>query len=429
MKNTPLISKGMLLPFVLLTLCFAAWGTAANMTDPLVKVFSKIFTMTNLQSSLVQFCYYGAYFCLALPAAFINKRFSYKTGVLTGLGFAAAGAFLFYPASQSMTFGYFLGALFVLAAGLSILETSANPYVMAMGPNNNAARRLNLAQAFNPVGTNIGVFLAATLILPNLNAASAQERLAMTQEQLSAIQTAELDAVMTPYVGMACVLVLIWFAIAWTKTPVETTSSTPDRKVNFRATIKRLTSNKHYRFGVIAQFFNVAAQTCVWTFTIQYVMEAMSTDEVAGGQVLQYSMITFLISRFAMTWLMGFMRASKLLAAMSTTAILLCTYAALVPDVSGVWALVAVSACLSLMFPTIYAISLHGLGEDTKFGAAGLVMAILGGALMPMLQGAIIDNYGTAISYIVPALCFAVVGAYAMLDLRSFDRQSQFASA
>lgn len=429
MKNTPLISKGMLLPFVLLTLCFAAWGTAANMTDPLVKVFSKIFTMTNLQSSLVQFCYYGAYFCLALPAAFINKRFSYKTGVLTGLGFAAAGAFLFYPASQSMTFGYFLGALFVLAAGLSILETSANPYVMAMGPNNNAARRLNLAQAFNPVGTNIGVFLAATLILPNLNAASAQERLAMTQEQLSAIQTAELDAVMTPYVGMACVLVLIWFAIAWTKTPVETTSSTPDRKVNFRATIKRLASNKHYRFGVIAQFFNVAAQTCVWTFTIQYVMEAMSTDEVAGGQVLQYSMITFLISRFAMTWLMGFMRASKLLAAMSTTAILLCTYAALVPDVSGVWALVAVSACLSLMFPTIYAISLHGLGEDTKFGAAGLVMAILGGALMPMLQGAIIDNYGTAISYIVPALCFAVVGAYAMLDLRSFDRQSQFASA
>ena len=429
MKNTPLISKGMLLPFVLLTLCFAAWGTAANMTDPLVKVFSKIFTMTNLQSSLVQFCYYGAYFCLALPAAFINKRFSYKTGVLTGLGFAAAGAFLFYPASQSMTFGYFLGALFVLAAGLSILETSANPYVMAMGPNNNAARRLNLAQAFNPVGTNIGVFLAATLILPNLNAASAQERLAMTQEQLSAIQTAELDAVMTPYVGMACVLVLIWFAIAWTKTPVETTSSTPDRKVNFRATIKRLDSNKHYRFGVIAQFFNVAAQTCVWTFTIQYVMEAMSTDEVAGGQVLQYSMITFLISRFAMTWLMGFMRASKLLAAMSTTAILLCTYAALVPDVSGVWALVAVSACLSLMFPTIYAISLHGLGEDTKFGAAGLVMAILGGALMPMLQGAIIDNYGTAISYIVPALCFAVVGAYAMLDLRSFDRQSQFASA
>ncbi|MEC8298651.1 MAG: MFS transporter, partial [Pseudomonadota bacterium] len=203
-NNAPLVSKDTLIPFVLLTICFAAWGVAANMTDPLVKVFSKIFTMSSLQSALVQFAYYGAYFCLAIPAAFINKRFSYKTGVLTGLGCAAAGAFLFYPASQTMTYGFFLAALFVLAGGLSILETSANPYVMAMGNQKSATRRLNLAQAFNPVGTNLGVFLAATLILPNLNQASAQERAAMSVSELKNVIGAELDAVMLPYVGMAC---------------------------------------------------------------------------------------------------------------------------------------------------------------------------------------------------------------------------------
>ena len=178
---------GMKLPFILLCVCFAAWGIAANMTDPLVKVFSKIFSMSTLQASFVQFSYYGAYFCLALPAAFINRRFSYKTGVLVGLGMAILGAFLFYPASQAMTFGFFLLALFTLAGGLSILETSANPFVIAMGPEHNATRRLNFAQAFNPVGTNIGVFLAATLILPRLNPATEAERAAMPAEALRTI--------------------------------------------------------------------------------------------------------------------------------------------------------------------------------------------------------------------------------------------------
>lgn len=422
MNKTPLISKGMLIPFVLITLCFAAWGTAANMTDPLVKVFSKIFTMSNLQSSLVQFCYYGAYFCLAIPAALINTKFSYKVGVLTGLGCASIGAFMFYPASQAMTYGFFLTALFVLAAGLSILETSANPYVITMGAESNSARRLNLAQAFNPVGTNIGVFLAATLILPNLHSATGEERASMSIEQLSKIQASELEAVMTPYVGMACVLVLIWFAIAFSKSPQTLGKNETKGKVNVKATIKRLLSNKHYRFGVIAQFFNVAAQTCVWTFAIGYTMEAISADEVRGGEILQYSMITFLISRFLMTWLMGFFRPALLLTITTFLAISLCLYMTIQPNISGVWALIAISACLSLMFPTIYAISLHGLGDDTKFGAAGLVMAILGGALIPMLQAAVIDSYGIVISYIVPALCFCVVGFYAGFDLKSKER-------
>lgn len=417
--QTPLVSKEMVVPFILLVLCFAAWGAAANMTDPLVKVFSKIFTMSSVQSALVQFSYYGAYFCLAIPAAYINKRFSYKTGVLTGLGMAAIGAFLFYPASQAMTYGFFLVALFVLAGGLSILETSANPYVMGMGTQQGATRRLNLAQSFNPVGTNIGVFLAATLILPKLNTATSGERTNMNSEQLTSIISAELDAVMVPYVGMACVLVFIWLAIAFTKTPNFCKQKKISKHVEFSATFKRLFKNTHYRFGVIAQFFNVAAQTCVWTFTIQYVMEALDTNEVTGGSILQYSMITFLVSRFVMTWLMGFIRPAKLLMATSIIAMLLCFYMVKMPNISGVWALVSISACLSLMFPTIYAISLHGLGDDAKLGAAGLVMAILGGAIVPVFQAVFIDAYSVAFSYVVPAGCFIIVAAYAAFDLKT----------
>ena len=418
-NNAPLVSKDTLIPFVLLTICFAAWGVAANMTDPLVKVFSKIFTMSSLQSALVQFAYYGAYFCLAIPAAFINKRFSYKTGVLTGLGCAAAGAFLFYPASQTMTYGFFLAALFVLAGGLSILETSANPYVMAMGNQKSATRRLNLAQAFNPVGTNLGVFLAATLILPNLNKASAQERAAMSVSELKNVIGAELDAVMLPYVGMACVLVLVWVAIFLIKAPIQESVESSVEDVKLGASLKRLVANKHYQFGVLAQFFNVGAQTCVWTFTIQYAMKATGGNEVSGGEILQYSMIVFLISRFVMTWVMQYLYPARLLMIMSLIAMALCIFMTQSPNLAGVIALVSISACLSLMFPTIYGIALEGLGEDTKLGAAGLVMAILGGAIMPLFQAAIIDSAGVVVSYIVPAICFLLVGGYGYFDMRA----------
>lgn len=419
------VHEGMKLPFILLVTCFAAWGVAANMTDPLVKVFSKIFSMSTFQASLVQFSYYGAYFLLALPAAFINRRYSYKTGVLVGLGCAIAGAFLFYPASLAMTYWFFLMALFLLAGGLSILETSANPFVIAMGPEENATRRLNFAQAFNPVGTNIGVLLAATLILPNLNAATPEERAAMSPDELLSVQTAELNAVMVPYVGFAFVLVIIWIAIWRRPMPTEREAvADGPREVHMGSTLSRLLANRHYAFGVVAQFFNVAAQTCTWTFTIQYVQEAIGGNEAQAGWYLQASLIVFLISRFLMVWLMGFIRPATLLTIMALSGTGLALYAMLTPGVSGVWALVAISASLSLMFPTIYGIALHGLGEDTKFGAAGLVMAILGGALMPMVHGATLDAYGAAFSYIVPALCFLVVAGYGLFDLMSEDRHA-----
>lgn len=418
-EKSPFVYREMRLVFVLLVFCFAAWGVAANMTDPLVKVFSKIFTMSTLQSALVQFAYYGAYFCLALPAAFINRRFSYKTGVLTGLGLATVGAFSFYPASQAMEYHYFLAALFILAAGLSVLETSANPFVMTLGPSHNATRRLNLAQAFNPVGTNLGVFLAATLILPKLHHASADERVRMSESVLKEIQSAELTAVMLPYVGMACVLLIIWLAILLVRVPPSREAVARDsEQVHFLLSLRHLLHNPHYRYGVIAQFFNVAAQVCTWTYTIQYVEEAIGGTEANAGLYLQYSLLLFLLSRFVMTWLMGYIRPSLLMLLLALAGSALALFAMSSPTIAGVWAVVAISATLSLMFPTIYGIALQGLGEDTKFGAAGLVMAILGGAIMPLVQGAMIDAFNTAVSFAVPAACFLIVAWYAGFDLK-----------
>ena len=426
MERKPFVHDGMRVPFVLIVTCFAAWGIAANMTDPLVKVFSTIFSMSTLQASFVQFSYYGAYFLLALPAAFINRRYSYKTGVLVGLGCAIAGAFLFYPASVAMTYGFFLLALFMLAGGLSILETSANPFVMSMGPEENSTRRLNFAQAFNPVGTNIGVFLSATLILPQLNAADPEARAAMAPDELLAVQAGELQAVMIPYVGFALVLVAIWIAIFLRRMPTEREAQRSEgpTDVEFGPTLRRLLANRHYAFGVVAQFFNVAGQTCTWTFTIQYVIEAIGGDAAGAGWYLQASLVVFLFSRFAMVWLMGFVRPAALLTAMALLGSALALYAVASPDISGVWAVVFISASLSLMFPTIYGIALQGLGEDTKFGAAGLVMAILGGALMPLVHGALMDAYGAAVSYVVPAACFLVVAAFGAFDLMSRSRRA-----
>jgi MFS transporter, FHS family, L-fucose permease len=445
-RSAGLVPGPVLLPFILLTTCFAAWGLANNMTDPLVKVFGRVWTMTALQSSLLQFSFYGAYFCLALPAAIIIKRTTYKTGVLVGLGLFAVGALLFFPASKTMVFNHFLVAVFVLAGGLSILETSCNPYIIALGPEETGTRRLNLAQSFNPVGSVMGTMLAGFLILPKVNPATDVERAAMAAEQLQTIQSAELSAVMGPYVGVAVALVLLWLAIALVKMP---RASDAGPKVDLVPTITRLARNRHYAFGVVAQFFYVAAQICVWTFTIHYI-EAIVThgdgqplvdllqasglygfvtgirliqpDQVLTGETVAgiyhvCALLAFLIFRFVCTALMHVIRPSLMLLGMSLGGGFLCLIVILSPNLLGVLSLVAISACMSLMFPTIYGIALQGLGDDTKIGGAGLVMAILGGALFPLAQGALVDWVGPAPSYVVPLMCFVVVAAYGAFDL------------
>jgi FHS family L-fucose permease-like MFS transporter len=412
-----LVHPRMGLLFVVLIGCFTAWGIAADLTTPMVAGFKHIFEMSTFQASLVQLAYFGAYFLLALPAALINERFGYKAGLLTGLGLAAAGAFLFYPASKILTYEAFLVALFALAAGCSILETSANPYVISLGPEATATRRLNFAQAFNPLGTNIGVLIAATLILPKLE--SPVDLSSATPEQVQVIRAGQLGAVMGPYIGLGLLLLAIWVVIATQKAP-KIVEEFPDAGDTGKgAVLRTLWRNKRYRFGVVAQFFNVAAQVCTWTYLLQYAQQAIGGSLELGGYLLQVSLIVFLLSRFLMTWVIGKIRATKVMAALAALAVLLCLYAMAVPAITGVIAVVSISFCLSLMFPTIYGVALHGLGPATKFGAAGLVMAIVGGAIMPVIQGATLDATSPAISFIVPAVCFAVVAAYAVYDLRA----------
>jgi FHS family L-fucose permease-like MFS transporter len=411
-----LVYPKLTIPFILLILCFAAWGAAANLTDVLVGVFRHIFDMSNFQSALVQFAYYGAYFSLAIPAALINRRFGYKTGVLTGLGLASVGGLLFFPASELLVYGWFLLALFVLAAGLSILETSANPFVIAMGPEGSATQRLNLAQAFNPVGANIGVLLGAVLILPQLTPEAS--KVIMSPEELQQSQEADLGLVLGPYVGIAAVLILIWLLIFFSRmeTPAE---AEEESDVARRGAFGRLWRNRHYRYGVGAQFFNVAAQVCAWTFTIQYAQDVVGVPTEDSGWYLQASLILFLIARFVMTYLLGIFRPTLLLFAMGVLGVALCVLAIVSQNMVGLIAVVGISLSLSLMFPTIYGVALQGLGEDTKFGAAGLVMAILGGAILPLVQGRLMDVAGTAEAFIVPAVCLAFVTAYALFDLRT----------
>lgn len=416
-ESRRLVYPGMGILFVVVIGCFTSWGIAADLTTPMVAGFKHIFEMSTFQASLVQLAYFGAYFLLALPAAFINERFGYKTGLLLGLALAALGAFGFYPASKVLTYGAFLIALFALAAGCSILETSANPYVLSIGPEETATRRLNFAQAFNPLGTNIGVLIAATLILPKLEAPV--DLASATPEQVQGIRAGQLAAVMGPYVGLGMLLVALCIVVASRKAPkiVEEFPDAGDATIG--AMFKVLSKNRRYVFGVVAQFFNVAAQVCCWTYIIQYTQQAIGGSLSLGGYLLQVSLIVFLLSRFLMTWVIGKIQATKVMAVLGGLAILLCIYAVLTPNLSGVIALVAISFCLSLMFPTIYGVALTGLGPATKFGAAGLVMAIVGGAIMPLVQGGILDATSPATSFLVPAACFAVVTAYAIYDVRA----------
>ena len=415
------VPKELVVPFILVVLCFTAWGAAANLTDILVGVFRGIFDMSNFQSSLVQFAYYGAYFLLALPAGFVINRYGYKTGVLLGLGLAAIGGLMFLPASELLVYEMFLLALFTLAAGLSILETSANPFVIAMGKESSATQRLNLAQSFNPIGANIGVLLGAVFILPALTPESSKA--IMSDEQLLASQEADLNLVLMPYLGIAFVLVAIWLLIFFRKFPLPKQKSPAQlaaaEGIPSGGVGSRLWKNRHYRYGVMAQFFNVAAQTCVWTFTILYAQDVVGLSPEAAGWWLQGSLIIFLFSRFLMTWLLGVIRPALLLLIMALFGVVCCLVSLVALNIIGLIAVVAVSASLSLMFPTIYGLALQGLGEDAKFGSAGLVMAILGGAIMPMVHAAVMDAAGSSMGYIVPAVCLALVAAYALFDLRN----------
>ncbi|HBG58800.1 L-fucose:H+ symporter permease [Proteiniphilum sp. UBA1028] len=412
-----------LLPFVLITACFSLWGFANDITNPMVKAFSKIFRMSVTEGALVQLAFYGGYFAMAFPAAIFIRKFSYKKGIMLGLLLYAVGAFLFFPAKESGNFYPFLAAYFILTCGLSFLETSANPYILTMGPEETSTRRLNLAQSFNPMGSLVGMYVAMNFIQARLNPMSTAERAVLSDTEFTTLRQSDLSILIAPYLAIG-IVVMVMFLIIWiARMP---TNGDKNKQINFFPTLKRIFSIPNYRQGVIAQFFYVGAQIMCWTFIIQYgtrVLMAQGMEEQAAEVLSQkyniVAMIIFCVSRFVCTYLLKFLNPGKLLRILAIAAAIFTLGAIFLQNIWGLYFLVAVSACMSLMFPTIYGIALKGMGDDAKFGAAGLIMAILGGSVLPPLQASIIDletigNSFPAVnaSFVLPLICFVVVAWY-----------------
>ena len=425
-NNPSLISlngKSFLMPFILVTFCFALWGFANDITNPMVKAFSKIFRMSVTEGALVQVAFYGGYFAMAFPAAMFIRKYSYKAGVLMGLGLYATGALLFLPAKVVGVYACFLVAYFIMTCGLSFLETSCNPYILTMGPEQTATRRLNMAQCFNPCGSIIGMYVAMNFIQARLNPMSSDERATLSPEQFEALKQADLSVLISPYLAIGLVIIVMFLVIRFTRMPKNGDQA---HDINLMATLRRIFALKYYREGVAAQFFYVGAQIMCWTFIIQYgtrvfMAEGMGEQE---AEVLSQSyniaaMMLFICSRFLATWLMKWLRPARLLTIFALLAMAFTLGVIFLQGRMGLYCLVAVSGCMSLMFPTIYGIALDGLGDDAKFGAAGLIMAILGGSVLPPLQAMIIDQHtvfggfpATNASFVLPFICFLVVAAY-----------------
>ncbi len=411
-----------LLPFILITSCFALWGFANDITNPMVKAFSKIFRMSVTDGALVQVAFYGGYFAMAFPAAMFIRRYSYKAGILMGLGLYAVGAFLFFPAKMTGSYYPFLLAYFILTCGLSFLETSANPYILSMGSEATATRRLNLAQAFNPMGSLLGMYVAMNFIQAKLNPLDTAGRATLGEVEFEAMKQADLQVLITPYLIIGAVITAMFLVIWLARMPKVQESSKQD---GLLPTLKRIFAQKRYRNGVIAQFAYVGAQIMCWTFIIQYgtrvfMAEGMAEKaaEVLSQQYNIIAMVIFCSSRFICTYLLKYINPGRLLFFLAIAATIATAGVIVIDGRVGLYCLVAVSACMSLMFPTIYGIALEGMGEDAKFGAAGLIMAILGGSVLPPVQAMIIDQ-GTLmgwpavnLSFILPLICFLVVMYY-----------------
>ncbi|MEM9678812.1 MAG: L-fucose:H+ symporter permease [Bacteroidota bacterium] len=421
MKNRPLVSKSVLLPFILITSLFALWGFANAVTDPMVTAFKKVLELNNLQASLVQMAFYGGYFTMALPAALFIRKYSYKTGVIVGLSLYALGALFFYPAAVTQTFSFFLLGLYILTFGLAFLETTANPYILSMGEKSTATQRLNLAQSFNPVGLLGGLFVAQQFVLRKLKSDDV-DFAALSNDAKVAITESDLMVIRDPYVILGIVVIFILVLIALNKMPE---SKDENNKKSAVQILQILVRKPQYTMGVLAQAFYVGAQIMCWTYIYQYA-EAIGINAVKAGNYQFFAFVVFFLGRFVCTFLLNYVNSGKLLMILSALA-MTCTLGTMfITGVAGLHSLVAISFCMSLMFPTIYGIALAGLSEDeSKIGAAGLVMAIVGGALMPTFQGMILDIGGSAyndililgvsevnFSFILPFLCFLFIALY-----------------
>ena len=422
-----LVEKKYLLTFILITSLFALWVFANDITNPMVAAFQTVMELTAAKASLVQFAFYGGYATMAIPAALFAKKYSYKKGILLGLILYAIGAFMFIPAANRQEFGFFCVSLYVLTFGLAFLETTANPYILSLGSKETSTRRLNLAQAFNPIGSLMGMFVASSFVLANLHSDTKEVREIgfsnLDEMTKLSIREHDLDIIRNPYVALGCVVLLVFIIIAIfvknddRKEESQTTSSS-------KGTLKRLFSNKVYRSGVLTQFFYVAAQIMVWTFIIQYA-DRLGIDKATAQMYNIIAMGMFLCGRFISTFLMKYVNSRKLLMFFAIGAMLASAGTILIDGVLGLYCLMGISIFMSLMFPTIYGIALENVSlEDSTLGAAFLVMAIVGGSLMPPIQGMIIDlgMVGSLpavnFSFILPFICFLMIFIYGLRTSR-----------
>lgn len=418
--KSKLVEKKYLIPFVLTTSLFALWGFANDITNPMVAAFQTLMELSASKASMVQFAFYGGYATMAVPAALFIRKYSYKSGILLGLALYAIGAFLFIPAANYQEFSFFCVSLYILTFGLAFLETTANPFILSLGSKDTSTRRLNLAQAFNPMGSLSGMAVASFIVLPNLISDKRDEAGNIIYSTLSAAEKADirlqdLATIRNPYVAIGLVVVAVFIIFAITKMP---NTAKTEKENTATESLGNLIHNKVYREGVIAQMAYVAAQIMVWTFIIQYA-DNLGINKATAQKYNICAMVMFLCARFISTFLMKYVNGRVLLSIFGIGASLCTLGTILIVGMPGLWCLVGISFFMSLMFPTIYGIALENVNaEDSTLGAAFLVMAIVGGALMPPLQGAIID-LGTVMnhpavnfSFILPLICFLLIVVY-----------------
>ena len=426
--QSKLVEKKYLLTFILITSLFALWGFANDITNPMVAAFQTVMELSAAKASLVQFAFYGGYATMAIPAALFARRYSYKKGILLGLILYAIGAFMFIPAANRQEFSFFCVSLYVLTFGLAFLETTANPYILSLGSKETSTRRLNLAQAFNPIGSLMGMFVASRIVLAKLESDTAAVREVgfsnLDEMTKLSIREHDLDIIRNPYVALGCVVVLVFVIIALL-VKNESRDTINRVRTDNKGVLRRLFSNKVYREGVVTQMFYVAAQIMTWTFIIQYA-DRLGIDKATAQLYNIIAMGMFLCGRFISTFLMKYVNSRRLLMFFAIGAMLASAGTILIDGVLGLYCLMAISIFMSLMFPTIYGIALENVSlEDSSLGAAFLVMAIVGGALMPPLQGMIIDLGivgslpAVNFSFILPFICFVVIFFYGFRTSRA----------
>lgn len=430
-ERTKLVEKRYLLPFILVTSLFALWGFANDITHPMVATFQTLMELSAAKASMLQFAFYGGYATMAVPAALFIRRYSYKSGILLGLGLYALGAFLFIPSAQSQEFAFFCIALYILTFGLAFLETVANPLILSLGSKETSTRRLNIAQSFNPIGSLSGMAVASMLVLPQLlsdkrDAAGEVLFHGLNAAEKADIRIHDLAVIRDPYVVIGFVVLAVLLLFIFVKIP--NMQGATNKASGSKETLSRLWNNAMYRSGVFSQVFYVAAQIMMWTFIIHYANN-LGIDKATAQNYNICAMVMFLCSRFITTYLMKYFNSRTLLALFGAGAVCTTLGTVLLDGMPGLYSLVATSFFMSLMFPTIYGIALENVKEeDTTLGAAFLVMAIVGGALLPPLQGAVIDLGTVAgmpavnVSFLLPMCCFIVVMLYGIYAHKALKR-------